>query len=139
MLDSPQTAPSGDEDMHSSAGARPVAAWEGSCPVRDILDRLGDAWSVLVVLQLEAGPSRFNALKRQIPGISQRMLTVTLRHLERDGLVTRKVFPTNPPSVEYALTPLGFSLGEALQPLTAWAFEQQGTVNAARQVYDQRQ
>jgi len=139
MLDSPETSPFVGDDAARLVQENPAAGWEGSCPVRDILDRLGDAWSVLVVLHLEAGPSRFNAIKRQIPGISQRMLTVTLRHLERDGLVTRKVFPTNPPSVEYTLTALGFSLGEALQPLTAWAFEQQGTVNAARQVFDQRQ
>jgi len=125
--------------MPSVVQTNSTAMREGTCPVRDILDRLGDAWSVLVVLQLEAGPSRFNALKRQVPGISQRMLTVTLRHLERDGLVIREVFPTNPPSVEYTLTALGFSLGKAMQPLTAWAFEQQGVVNAARQVFDGRQ
>jgi len=125
--------------MPSVVQTNSAPMWEGTCPVRDILDRLGDAWSVLVVLQLEAGPSRFNALKRQVPGISQRMLTVTLRHLERDGLVIREVFPTNPPSVEYTLTALGFSLGKAMQPLTAWAVEQQGVVNAARQVFDQRQ
>lgn len=138
MLHHPSTS-SSIENIDSPSHENPVPTWEGSCPVRDILDRLGDAWSVLVVLQLEAGPCRFNAMKRQVAGISQRMLTVTLRHLERDGLVTRKVFPTKPPSVEYALTKLGFSLAKAFQPLTAWAFEQQGVVNAARQTFDQRQ
>jgi len=138
MLGHPNTSSSGSKDMPSFDHVDALPTWEGSCPVRDILDRLGDAWTVLVVLQLEAGPCRFNALKRQVPGISQRMLTVTLRHLERDGLVTREVFPTKPPSVEYTLTVLGFSLGKALRPLTAWAFEQQEIVNAARQVFDQR-
>ena len=138
MLDSPKASLTFEGGASRSAQEKLAAGWEGSCPVRDILDRLGDAWTVLVVLHLEAGPSRFNAIKRQVAGISQRMLTVTLRHLERDGMVTREVFPTNPPSVEYTLTSLGFSLSEVLQPLTAWAFEQQGTVNAARQVFDQR-
>jgi len=138
MLERSEAAPFWSQNLSPPLQVHPATAWEGSCPVRDILDRLGDAWSVLVVLQLETGPSRFNAMKRRVPGISQRMLTVTLRHLERDGLVTREVFPTNPPSVEYTLTALGFSLGKALRPLTAWAFEQQSVVNAARQVFDQR-
>lgn len=138
MLDRSETSPVRGGEISSPLQATIPASWEGTCPVRDILDRLGDAWSVLVVLQLETGPSRFNALKRRVPGISQRMLTVTLRHLERDGLVTREVFPTNPPAVEYTLTPLGFLLGKALKPLTAWAFEHQGTINTARQVFDQR-
>ena len=85
------------------------------CPVRDVLDRIGDAWSVLVILLVgEHGPYRFNALKRAIGDISQRMLAVTLRHLERDGLISRRVFPTNPPQVEYALTDLGRSLLDRL-------------------------
>ena len=90
--------------------ARPAAAPSANCPVRDVLDRLGDTWSVLVILILADGPRRFNALKRSIGDISQRMLTVTLRTLERDGLIARTVLPTSPPGVEYALTPLGRSL-----------------------------
>jgi DNA-binding HxlR family transcriptional regulator len=107
------------------------------CPVRDVLDRIGDAWSVLVILLLgEYGPYRFNALKRAIGDISQRMLAVTLRHLERDGLITRKVFPTNPPQVEYALTDLGRSLLGRIEILTEWAVENHGPIKAARQHYD---
>lgn len=109
------------------------------CPVRDVLDRVGDAWSVLVILLLaEHGPYRFNALKRAIGDISQRMLAVTLRHLERDGLISRTVFPTNPPQVEYALTDLGRSLGDRLGGLTAWAVENHAPIRAARSEYDAR-
>jgi DNA-binding HxlR family transcriptional regulator len=106
------------------------------CPVRDVLDRLGDAWSFLVVLELACGPQRFNALKRQVTGISQRMLTVTLRSLERDGLVGRTVFPTTPPQVEYRLTPLGASLVEPMTVLTRWAAAHHDSVRAARARYD---
>ncbi|MFI5409925.1 winged helix-turn-helix transcriptional regulator [Kaistia sp. UC242_56] len=108
------------------------------CPVRDVLDRLGDAWSYLVVLQLTTGPHRFNALKRAVDGISQRMLTVTLRSLERDGLVSRQVFPTTPPQVEYALTEMGHSLAEPMRALTAWAASHHDHVRASRAVYDAR-
>lgn len=107
------------------------------CPVRDVLDRIGDAWSVLIILQLgERGPYRFNALKRAIGDISQRMLAVTLRHLERDGLISRQVFPTNPPQVEYALTDLGRSLLAGLHALTEWAMENHDPIKAARRNYD---
>ncbi len=116
----------------------PLAPWEGKCPVRDVLDRLGDAWSVLVVLRLAGEPRRFNALRREIEGISQRMLTVTLRHLERDGLVTRTVFPTNPPQVEYGLSELGLTLAPPLNALTRWAFTHQPEINRARISFDAR-
>ena len=106
------------------------------CPVRDVLDRLGDAWSYLVVLQLTSEPHRFNALKRAVDGISQRMLTVTLRGLERDGLVSRKVFPTTPPQVEYALTDLGRSLAEPMRVLTHWASTNHAQIRATRAAYD---
>lgn len=107
------------------------------CPVRGILDRIGDAWSVLVILLLdEASPRRFNALKRSIGDISQRMLAVTLRHLERDGLVAREVFPTNPPKVEYRLTNLGRSLVERMRGLTEWAVANDAAIKAARQAFD---
>jgi DNA-binding HxlR family transcriptional regulator len=108
------------------------------CPVRDVLDRLGDAWSYLVVLQLTSEPHRFNALKRAVDGISQRMLTVTLRGLERDGLVSRKVFPTTPPQVEYALTDLGYSLAEPMRVLTHWASTNHAKIRATRAAYDSR-
>ena len=107
------------------------------CPVRDVLDRIGDQWSVLVILLLgEHGPYRFNALKRAIGDISQRMLAVTLRHLERDGLISRTVFPTNPPQVEYALTDLGRSLRARLEGLAAWAVDHHAPIRAARRQYD---
>ncbi|UYV37666.1 helix-turn-helix transcriptional regulator [Rhodobacteraceae bacterium D3-12] len=106
------------------------------CPMRDVLDRIGDAWSLLVLLELKNGPCRFNALSRVIDGISRRMLTVTLRHLERDGLITRTVLPLSPPQVEYALTPLGLSLHSALAGLYDWAVEHQPEINQHRATHD---
>lgn len=108
------------------------------CPIRDVLDRVGDAWSVLVLAELDKGPCRFNALLRVVGGISQRMLSVTLRKLERDGMVTRQVLPLAPPQVEYALTPVGESLVAALSALRAWSAEHQPAVRAARAAYDGR-
>lgn len=107
------------------------------CPVRDVLNRLGDAWSVLVVLRLGDGAMRFNALKRAVGEISQRMLTVTLRSLERDGLVTRTVFPTNPPQVEYALTDLGHTLAHPIGALADWAVTHHAQVAANRRAFDE--
>src|SRR5436305_1673154 len=92
--------------------AKAVGQSLSDCPVRGILDRLGDKWSMLIVLELSTGNVRFNELRRRIPDISQKMLTQTLRDLQRDGMVGRTVFPTVPPSVEYGLTPLGQSLLE---------------------------
>ncbi len=114
----------------------PAALSAAECPVRDVLDRLGDAWSFLVVLRLAGGPQRFNALKRSVGGVSQRMLTVTLRGLERDGLVSRTVFPTTPPRVEYRLTSLGESLVEPMTALTRWASAHHAAVREARASYD---
>lgn len=111
---------------------------EGMCPIRDVLDRLGDAWSVLVVMRLRDQPMRFNALRRSIDGISQRMLTVTLRNLERDGLISRQVYPTNPPQVEYALTALGVSFAGPIHALGRWAHFHQPVVQKARAEYDLR-
>jgi DNA-binding HxlR family transcriptional regulator len=115
---------------------RPVDA--GQCPIRNVLDRLGDAWSLLVIMKLREGPHRFNAMKREIGDISQRMLAVTLRHLERDGLVSRQVFPTNPPRVEYALTDLGRSMVGPIDALARWAEENHETVKRARIAYDRQ-
>jgi DNA-binding HxlR family transcriptional regulator len=103
-----------------------------ACPVRDVLDRIGDKWSVLIVLTLAGQPHRFGALKRAVPDISQRMLTQTLRDLQRDGFLRRTVYPTVPPSVEYALTPLGESLLEPLQALVGWADAHHAEVREAR-------
>jgi len=111
----------------------------GGCPVRDVLDRIGDAWSVLTIMILNGhGSLRFNALRREIGDVSQRMLAVTLRHLERDGLVERTVFPTKPPGVAYALTDLGRSLAARLQELVGWADGHHGAVRLARAAFDAR-
>jgi len=104
--------------------------------VSDVLARIGDKWSVLVVTLLGQGPRRFNELRRAIGGISQRMLTLTLRGLERDGLVTRTVFPTVPPRVDYALTPLGRDLLEPVSALGAWAIRNQAKIAKARERFD---
>lgn len=104
--------------------------------VSEVLARVGDKWSILVVGTLGRGPRRFNELRREIEGISQRMLTLTVRGLERDGLVTRTVTPSIPPRVDYALTPLGYSLLEPVQALGEWAIVNRATVDAARQAFD---
>lgn len=109
----------------------------GACPVRDVLDRIGDKWSVLVITLLGDGPMRFMELKRSIGLVSQRMLTRTLRGLERDGLVTRTVHPVVPPRVDYALTDLGRSLQGLLAQLTEWAFAHNDDVAAARAAYQE--
>jgi DNA-binding HxlR family transcriptional regulator len=103
---------------------------------REVLNRVGDKWSVLVVDLLGDGSRRFSDLRRRVEGISQRMLTLTLRGLERDGLVTRTVFPTVPPAVEYALTPLGRTLLEPVCALATWAQTNREKIQAARQRFD---
>jgi DNA-binding HxlR family transcriptional regulator len=108
------------------------------CRIREILDRVGDKWSLQVIFHLGAGPQRFTALKRSIDGVSQRMLTVTLRGLERDGIVTRTMYPVIPPRVEYALTPLGGTLLDAAGILVSWADAHLAEVDAAREAYDAR-
>lgn len=113
---------------------------ESSCVVvREILTRVGDKWSVLVIALLGERTHRFSELKRDIEGISQRMLTLTLRQLERDGLVHREVYPTVPPKVEYSLTPLGESVLEPLQGLMCWAQNHGTDVATARASYDELQ
>jgi len=102
----------------------------------DVLNRIGDKWSVMVVGRLRDGPVRFNTIKRDIGGISQRMLTLTLRNLERDGLATRTIYPEIPPRVEYALTPLGESLRPVIGELWIWATNHYDDIVAARRHYD---
>ena len=104
--------------------------------VSEVLDRVGDKWSVLVVVTLGDGPKRFNELRRSIASISQRMLTLTLRGLERDGLVTRTVFPTIPPRVDYELTALGRSLLQPVGALGSWARENRSRNLRARLRFD---
>jgi DNA-binding HxlR family transcriptional regulator len=104
--------------------------------VSSILARVGDKWTVLIVVLLGDGPMRFNEIKRMVGGISQRMLTFTLRGLERDGLVTRTVFPTTPQRVDYELTKLGSTLWEAAEPLGSWAREHISEVLTSRMRFD---
>jgi DNA-binding HxlR family transcriptional regulator len=131
--------------MQDCDGIEQVKAWRAAgldpsqCPVRDVLDRVGDKWSNLVVTALAGGPQRFSALAREIPDISKRMLTETLRELERDGLLTRTVFPTKPPSVTYELTALGHELLVAMENLVNWANLRHDTIRAARANYDAAQ
>ena len=110
----------------------------GKCPIRDLLHRIGDAWSVLVIERLDESPDpvRFNELRRRVGDISQRMLTVTLRNLERDGLVSRRVVPGSPPAVDYALSELGRSLAVPTRTLVRWAFANREAVEVARRRYD---
>ena len=114
---------------HESSDCRGVAS---------ILARVGDKWSVFVIMMLGNGPLRFNELKRMVGGISQRMLTLTLRGLERDGLVTRTVFPTIPPRVDYELTDLGRGLSKPVEALGKWAFDHRVEIEGARTKFDAR-
>lgn len=120
--------------LHASPGF--AEDGNGSCPIRDVLDRVGDTWSLLVIISLQPAPMRFNALRRSIEGISQRMLTVTLRSLERDGLVSRTVRPTTPPEVEYALTALGRSIAVPIGSLGDWAAQNRDRLREARAAFD---
>jgi DNA-binding HxlR family transcriptional regulator len=106
--------------------------------VSNVLQRIGDKWSLLIVMLLADGPRRFNEMKRMIGGISQRMLTLALRGLERDGLVTRTVYPTVPPRVDYELTEVGHSLRVPVAALGNWAFANVATIEAARKAYDRQ-
>ena len=113
-----------------------LTAGPGACEVRDVLDRVGDKWSVLIMARLSGGPLRYSELRRVVDGISQRMLTVTLRGLERDGLVTRTVTPTTPPRVDYALTPVGATLAVQVASLISWAEEHRPYVAESRARFD---
>ncbi|MEV5751616.1 helix-turn-helix domain-containing protein [Actinoallomurus sp. NPDC052308] len=110
----------------------------GDCRARENLDRIGDKWSLYLIALLAEGTKRFSVLKREAEGISQRMLTVTLRGLERDGIVTRTMYPVMPPRVEYALTDLGRDLLAAVMPFIAWCEAHVPEIEAAREEYDTR-
>ena len=123
------------ENIH--VPVQPPSPAHGDCrAVTSILARVGDKWSVFVIMMLVDGPLRFNELKRMISGISQRMLTLTLRGLERDGLVTRTVFPTIPPRVDYELTDLGRGLSKPVEALGKWAFDHRTEIENARAKFD---
>jgi DNA-binding HxlR family transcriptional regulator len=132
---------------HTAVPGRPAAplpdlcaAWpDGGRTIRETLARVGDKWSVLVIGVLSAcGPLRFLALHQRVPGISQRMLTLTLRHLERDGLLSRTAYAEVPPRVEYQLTPLGDSLRTVVTALAQWATDHDEEIKAARRAFDER-
>lgn len=113
-----------------------IAMSMDDCPVRDVLDNIGGKWNSLMILTLAEGPMRFSQLRRFIPDISQRMLTQTLRDLQRDGYLTRTVYPTQPPSVEYELTALGRSFLSLLRGLVHWSQANHQAIRAARSAYD---
>src|ERR1700741_3570165 len=119
-----------------SANSKPPTAYSPDCPTRQILDRVGDKWAVLILLLVRDEPMRFNALRRAIEGISQKMLSQVLKSLERDGLIRRRVIPTVPVTVEYSMTPLGATLAEAVDPLRDWAEQNLKEVLAAQRRYD---
>jgi DNA-binding HxlR family transcriptional regulator len=107
-----------------------------ACTVAEVLDRVGGKWSIGILVEAAHGPIRFTELERAVKGISRRMLTLTLRNLERDGLLTRTVYPTVPPKVEYTATPMARELYESLVTLTAWADRHRGAITEARENYD---
>ncbi|WP_315926683.1 helix-turn-helix domain-containing protein [Mesorhizobium sp. SP-1A] len=116
----------------------PVNLLETCRPVRQILARIGDKWSVLIVMALRGGPRRFNEIKRDVGTISQRMLTLTLKGMERDGLVRRTVLPSKPPRVDYELTRLGHSLREPVERLGQWAIDNEAEIVRAQMAFDLR-
>ena len=127
-----------DGTSKSPRHTRDTAPHDPECEVRTILDRIADKWSLLVIYVLADGVHRFTQLRREIDGISQRMLTLTLRQLEREGLVRRTVFAVVPPRVDYQLTPLGSTLLDTIQELVAWAGKHGSEIIAARAAYDAR-
>ena len=125
--------------METIAKSHHEDAYAGNCPARALLDRIANKWVTLIIGLLdESPPRRFTDLRRAITGISQKMLTQTLRDMERDGLVSRQVFPEIPPRVEYALTPLGETLCEPLNALTEWSQNHMDEVRAAQERFDSR-
>jgi DNA-binding HxlR family transcriptional regulator len=133
-------SPAPDGSADSGDECAPAFQWDvrEGCEVRQILDRIADKWSLLVIALLETRMMRFTELKREIEGISQRMLTVTLRQLERDGLVCRTVHAEVPPRVEYCLSPMGHTLLGTIQALVAWTEEHQAEIARARAEFDAR-
>ena len=109
------------------------------CPARAVLDRIADKWALLIMDRLALGPTRFNVLKRDVSGISQKVLSQTLKLLERDGLVSRKAYPTVPVTVEYALTPLGENLSLAVAAFAHWAESNMDAIRKAQLAYDRRE
>lgn len=132
-----KTALSGNQVSREEPPSEPDP-YAAGCPTRLLLDRIGDKWSVLALGLIREKPRRFNALKRDIEGLTQKMLSQTLKSMQRDGLITRTVLPTTPVSVEYAITPLGGTLVETLESLQRWARDHIGEVLGAQERYDER-
>jgi DNA-binding HxlR family transcriptional regulator len=119
-----------------TTNTRTANAYSADCPTRQILDRVGDKWAVLILLLVRDEPMRFNALRRTIEGISQKMLSQVLKSLERDGLIKRRAIATVPVTVEYSITPLGATLASAVDPLRDWAESNLKEVLNAQRRYD---
>ena len=122
--------------LKTIAEIREAGLWVENCPVRDVLARIGGKWSTLILGLLAERPQRFGQLRRGLEDISQRMLIQTLRELQRDGLVSRRVFPTQPPSVEYSLTDLGQSMLPSLAALIHWAEQNHEAIRSSRRAFD---
>ncbi len=122
-----------------TAKQSPYDVYRDQCPTREVLSRLGDKWALLILGRLEGSPTRFNALRRDVNGISQKVLSQTLKRLERDGLISRTATPTVPVTVEYALTPLGETLTETVALLARWAENNMDAILSAQKDYDARQ
>lgn len=134
------TSLTGDSaDPAAQSPLPPYDVYEDRCPTREVLVRLADKWALLIIDRLESSPMRFNALKRDIKGITQKVLTQTLRKLERDGLILRRVEATVPVSVEYTLSPLGSSLAGTVAALAHWAESNMDAIATAQQAYDAAQ
>ncbi|MGX5186212.1 winged helix-turn-helix transcriptional regulator [Streptomyces avermitilis] len=125
-----------DTDLHA-VGTETPTVFRADCPSRPILDQIADKWSMMVMALLER-PTRFNELKRGLEGVTQRVLTQTLRRLERNGMIQRKVLPTSPVGVEYSLTPLGESLREPFGHLYDWTVEHSKEIQNCQRAYDSR-
>jgi DNA-binding HxlR family transcriptional regulator len=123
-------------ELGSSDGRYDVMA--AACPTRQVIGRVGDKWTLLVLYALGEGTLRFSRLRSEVEGISQKMLTQTLRALERDGIVHRRVYATIPPKVEYSLTPLGESLGGVIATVRHWSYSHMDEIDGARRLYDRR-
>jgi DNA-binding HxlR family transcriptional regulator len=109
---------------------------DAACPTRQVLDRVANKWTMLIIVALQGGTMRFSELRRSVDGVTQKMLTQTLRGLERDGIVDREVIPTVPVTVRYTLTPLGHSLADAVSVIREWAYANMDAIEAARAVYE---
>lgn len=117
---------------------RPIQRFASNCPSRLLFDQIADKWSMMVLTVLDRGPVRFNAIKRQLEGVTQKALTQCLRRLERNGLLSRRVIPVSPVAVEYEITPLGRTLQQPFKALYAWTLANMPAVETARQFFDER-